>query len=288
MEHGRPSFIHIAYEMAIAIAMVNIILHGAEGLLIIAAKTDLDLSRVLAVERLHHYVERIPRETSVAPSNAAAGAATPEPTLPAGWPLEGAVSIRGLRMRYRPGLPLVLRGVDLDVRPGERIGIVGRTGSGKSSLIQALLRIVESEWASGSRILIDGARIDRVPLRTLRGEVENDVSKLKPSEPPCVGAPIPLFTNARAVRHGDGAIGGGGLPLPDFTWVGWGKQPPWCQLSAQLRSEAARHGQWSARDARAVQTIHQAGWQNTGTYANLITAIALSDLFQTQPSEDNP
>ena len=43
-----------------------------------------------------------------------------------------------------------------------------------------------------------------------------------------------------------------------------------------------------ASDARAVQAIHQAGWQNTGTYANLITAIALSDLFQTQPSEDNP
>ena len=43
-----------------------------------------------------------------------------------------------------------------------------------------------------------------------------------------------------------------------------------------------------ARDARAVQAIHQAGWQNTGTYANLIKAIALSDLFQPQPSEDNP
>ena len=43
-----------------------------------------------------------------------------------------------------------------------------------------------------------------------------------------------------------------------------------------------------ASDARAVQAIHQAGWQNTGTYANLIKAIALSDLFQTQPSEDNP
>ena len=40
-----------------------------------------------------------------------------------------------------------------------------------------------------------------------------------------------------------------------------------------------------ARDARAVEAIHQAGWQNTGTYANLITAIALSELFQTQPLE---
>ena len=74
----------------------------------------------------------------------------------------------------------------------------------------------------------------------------------EPSEPPCVGAPIPLFTNGRAVRHGDGAIGAGGLPLPDFTWVGWREQLPWCQLSAQLQSEAARHGQWSGRDARAI------------------------------------
>jgi hypothetical protein len=43
-----------------------------------------------------------------------------------------------------------------------------------------------------------------------------------------------------------------------------------------------------ARDARAVQAIHEAGWQKAGTYANLITAIALSDLFQTQPTEENP
>jgi ATP-binding cassette, subfamily C (CFTR/MRP), member 1 len=46
-------------------------------------------------------------------------------------------------MRYRPGLPLVLRDVNLTIRGGEKIGIVGRSGAGKSSLTYALLRIVE-------------------------------------------------------------------------------------------------------------------------------------------------
>ena len=49
---------------------------------------------------------------------------------------------------------------------------------------------------------------------------------------------MPLFTNARA-SHVEGAMGWGGIPLPDFTWVGWQRQPPWCQLSAQLGREAA-------------------------------------------------
>ena len=65
----------------------------------------------------------------------------------------------------------------------------------------------------------------------------------------CRGWPIPLFTNARSAAA-DGTIGAGGLPLPDFTWVGWQKQPPWCQLSAQLQREAEARP-WSGRDPRA-------------------------------------
>ena len=86
------------------------------------------------------------------------------------------------------------------------------------------------------------------PRRRWRGKTRG----AEPPEPPCASAPIPLFTNGRAVRQGNGAIGAGGLPLPDFTWVGWREQLPWCQLSVQLQSEAARHGQWAGRDARAI------------------------------------
>lgn len=64
------------------------------------------------------------------------------------WPAQGAVSFNNYSARYRPGLGLVLKNVDLSVRPHEKIGIVGRTGAGKSSLTLALFRIIEP--ASGN------------------------------------------------------------------------------------------------------------------------------------------
>ena len=61
----------------------------------------------------------------------------------ADWPMKGAIDFKDLTMRYRPGLPNVLHGISLAIRGGEKIGIVGRTGAGKSSITLALLRIVE-------------------------------------------------------------------------------------------------------------------------------------------------
>ena len=54
----------------------------------------------------------------------------------------GEISLNNLQMRYREGLPLVLKGVSLDISPGQRVGIVGRTGSGKSSLTLSIFRLV--------------------------------------------------------------------------------------------------------------------------------------------------
>ena len=68
------------------------------------------------------------------------------------WPETGAIEFKDLEMRYRPGLPNILHGISISIRGGEKIGIVGRTGAGKSSITLALLRIVEY---SGS-ITIDG------------------------------------------------------------------------------------------------------------------------------------
>lgn len=66
--------------------------------------------------------------------------------------------------RYRAGLPLCLKQVSFSVRDGESIGIVGRTGSGKSSLIAALFRLIETE--SGS-IWIDGLNTSSIGLERL-------------------------------------------------------------------------------------------------------------------------
>jgi len=72
---------------------------------------------------------------------------------------------RNVTMRYRPNLPPVLLGISLDIMPREKIGIVGRTGAGKSSMIQVLFRMVE---LSEGQIFIDGVDIATIGLHDLR------------------------------------------------------------------------------------------------------------------------
>ena len=78
---------------------------------------------------------------------------------------DNSVEFRDYYMRYRDGLPLVLVGVTCKIEHNERIGIVGRTGSGKSSLASALLRLVP---AAGGSIIIGGVNAERIPLTQLR------------------------------------------------------------------------------------------------------------------------
>ncbi|KAL6978400.1 Multidrug resistance-associated protein 4 [Sarracenia purpurea var. burkii] len=81
------------------------------------------------------------------------------------WPTHGNVELKDLQVRYRPNTPLVLQGITLNIRGGEKIGVVGRTGSGKSTLIQVFFRLVEP---SGGRIIIDGIDITVLGLHDLR------------------------------------------------------------------------------------------------------------------------
>jgi len=76
--------------------------------------------------------------------------------------------MKNVRLRYRPGLPEVLKGVSLEIKPKEKIGVVGRTGAGKSSLMLALFRIVEP---SDGQIEIDGQNILRMGLHDLREQL---------------------------------------------------------------------------------------------------------------------
>lgn len=85
------------------------------------------------------------------------------------WPTQGAIKVEDLKMRYREDTPFVLKGISFSIAPGEKIGVAGRTGSGKSSLFLTLLRIVEPH--PGSRVIIDGIDVSKVPLLALRSRV---------------------------------------------------------------------------------------------------------------------
>jgi ABC-type multidrug transport system fused ATPase/permease subunit len=88
---------------------------------------------------------------------------------PAGWPSRGEVSFRSVTLRYRTGLDPALRGVNLHVPAGSKVGIVGRTGSGKSSLTQVLFGMYPME--RGSSIVVDGIDLATVSKREWRRRV---------------------------------------------------------------------------------------------------------------------
>ena len=107
-----------------------------------------------SIERLRHYSELEQEAASLLPTD-------PEPQ---NWPTHGALEFKDVQLRYRPDLPLVLKGLDFAVRPGEKVGIIGRTGAGKTSLVQAVYRTVE--LAAGS-VSVDGVDLRSLGLGTV-------------------------------------------------------------------------------------------------------------------------
>ncbi|TRY89266.1 hypothetical protein DNTS_031839 [Danionella cerebrum] len=87
--------------------------------------------------------------------------------VPAGWPKYGEIQIRNLSVRYDSSLRPVLKHINAHIRPGQKVGICGRTGSGKSSFSLALFRMVDN---FEGRIIIDGLDISKIPLQTLRSK----------------------------------------------------------------------------------------------------------------------
>ncbi|ETN15412.1 hypothetical protein PPTG_21936 [Phytophthora nicotianae INRA-310] len=109
-------------------------------------------------ERIAHYGSLDEEGYKSTPSN--------KDSLSPAWPKTGNVVFENVSMRYREDLPLVLKGVSFSVASGEKVGICGRTGSGKSSLMSVLFRVVEIPTAG--HVLIDGVDIATITVHQLR------------------------------------------------------------------------------------------------------------------------
>ncbi|KAJ7288436.1 P-loop containing nucleoside triphosphate hydrolase protein [Mycena rebaudengoi] len=95
------------------------------------------------------------------------GKVTPAGVPPAYWPASGDISAKNLSAKYSPDGPYILQDISFDIKSGERIAVVGRTGSGKSSLTLALLRCIPTE----GKIFYDGLAIDSINLSALRQSI---------------------------------------------------------------------------------------------------------------------
>ncbi|KAL8143005.1 hypothetical protein V2J09_016037 [Rumex salicifolius] len=115
-------------------------------------------NKIISIERIHQYCQ-IPSEAPPIIENA---------RPPTAWPEVGTVELINLKVRYKVDLPLVLHDVSCAFPGGNKIGIVGRTGSGKSTLIQALFRMIEP---SSGRIIIDDIDISTIGLHDLRSRL---------------------------------------------------------------------------------------------------------------------
>jgi len=120
------------------------------------------IRRYSAMELDMNSTERIVEYTDM-PTEDRSGAEPPKE-----WPSHGRIQVEGLEAAYAPGLPSVLHGISFEIEPGQRIGVVGRTGSGKSSFTLALFRFIE---ARSGRILIDGMDIAKISLQAVRSRL---------------------------------------------------------------------------------------------------------------------
>ncbi|KAJ6812590.1 ABC transporter C family member 10-like [Iris pallida] len=141
-----PGFIGMAlsYGLSMNISLVNCVQYSCTL-----------ANYIISVERLNQYMHISSEAPEVIEGN------RPAPN----WPSAGRVELQNLEIRYRPNSPLVLRGITCTFEGGHKIGIVGRTGSGKTTLIGALFRLVEP---AGGKIIIDGIDITTIGLHDLR------------------------------------------------------------------------------------------------------------------------
>lgn len=141
---------------AIAIALYNVLNFNTSLAELITNWTELETS-LGAISRLRTFESRTPAEQGPAEGE--------EEDVPAQWPSRGRIEINNITASYSPETRPVLRDVSIDIGPGDKVAICGRTGSGKSSLTLTIFKLLGLDAGS---IIIDGIDISRVPNNVLR------------------------------------------------------------------------------------------------------------------------
>uniref|UniRef100_A0A672NTL5 ABC-type glutathione-S-conjugate transporter n=1 Tax=Sinocyclocheilus grahami TaxID=75366 RepID=A0A672NTL5_SINGR len=124
---------------------------------IVRSWTDVE-NNIVSVERVKEYADT-PKEAAWSIEGS---------SLPPSWPQKGTIEFQDYGLQYRKGLELALKGISVHIKEREKIGIVGRTGAGKSSLALGIFRILE---AAKGQIYIDGINIAEIGLHDLRSRI---------------------------------------------------------------------------------------------------------------------
>lgn len=147
----QPSMVALA--VVYSLQMMSLFAH------VVRSYADVE-NNMTSVERLEHFMA-IQQEGAGGITGKAPSSSPP----PDSWPRDGALEFRRVELRYRPNLPQALRKLQLLVPARSKVGLVGRTGAGKSSVMAALFRLYELE---GGTIYVDGVDTTDVPLPRLR------------------------------------------------------------------------------------------------------------------------
>ncbi|XP_075997924.1 ATP-binding cassette sub-family C member 5 [Genypterus blacodes] len=152
MMHGQIPPAYAGLAIAYAVQLTGLFQFTVR----LASETE---ARFTSVERIHQYIQSLSQE---APARVKSHAP------PTDWPQQGELVFKEVDMRYQENLPLVLNKISCTIRPKEKVGIIGRTASGKSSLGVVLFRLVE---CCGGSIMIDGVDIKDIGLADLRSKL---------------------------------------------------------------------------------------------------------------------